>query len=178
MRGAVSLAAALAIPVTAESGVRFPDRDLVIFLTYAVVLVTLVGPGVTLGPLLQRLGLGQEEQLRRADAEARARMTNAALERLTEMAQDDADLPDRVVERLRDRYQARLNRLEARLSERDEGHRENEQEEGARLQAEMLEAERRAIGEMQRGRDYPGGILQRLQSEVDLDESRLRARTR
>jgi Na+/H+ antiporter len=177
MRGAVSLAAALAIPITMGSAEPFPQRDLVIVLAYGVVLLTLVVPGITLGPLIGRLGLGQEEARRRADAEARARITNAALERLTELAQDEP-LSDRVVERLRDRYQARLNRLQARLDHGHDADRADEQRQGARLQTEMLDAERRAIDEMQRERAFPADLLERLQGEVDLDESRLRARTR
>jgi CPA1 family monovalent cation:H+ antiporter len=177
MRGAVSLAAALAIPITLDSGGRFPHRDLVIVLAYGVVLVTLVVPGITLGPLIERLGLGQEEARRRADAEARARIANAALERLTELAQEEA-LSDRVVERLRDRYEARLSRLQRRLEDGHDGHRGDEQREGARLQTEMLDAERGAIEAMQRERAYPADLLERLHGEIDLDESRLRARTR
>jgi Na+/H+ antiporter len=178
MRGAVSLAAALAIPITVASGERFPHRDLVIVLAYGVVLLTLVIPGVTLGPLLRRLGLGQGEELRRADAEARARITNAALERLTEIAQQER-LNDRAVERLRDRYQARLNRLESSLDhDRDGGDVEAEQHDAARLQRAMLDAEREALDEMARERAHPAEVLERLQGEVDLDESRLRARAR
>ncbi len=67
MRGGVSLAAALAIPVEG-----FPDRDLVVFVAYAVILITLVIPGLTLAPLLRRLGLVESEDDRRASAEARA----------------------------------------------------------------------------------------------------------
>jgi CPA1 family monovalent cation:H+ antiporter len=176
MRGAVSLAAALAIPTTV-GGAPFPHRDLVIVLAYGVVLLTLVVPGVTLGPLINRLGLGQEEARRRADAEARARITNAALERLSQVAEAEP-MSDDVVDRLRDRYQARLSSLQSRLDHGHDGDRGDTQRQAARLQMEMLDAERAAVDEMQRERAHPADLLERLQGEIDLDESRLRARAR
>ena len=107
MRGGVSLAAALAIPVEG-----FPQRDLVVFVAYAVIVLTLVVPGLTLAPLLRALGLGESEEDRRKDAEARVRITQAALERLDEVG---GEAPEHVVQRMRDRYGSRLERLEARL---------------------------------------------------------------
>ena len=89
MRGGVSLAAALAI--THEG---FPDRDLVIFVAYAVIVLTLVLPGSRWRRWCARLGLVESEEHRRAAAEARLRITQAALERLEELA-DEA--PEHVV---------------------------------------------------------------------------------
>jgi monovalent cation/hydrogen antiporter len=86
MRGGVSLAAALAIPVAVD-GTRFPQRDLVIFIAYAVIVITLVVPGLTLAPLLKRLGLVEDAEHRRADADARLKLTHAALERLEDAAE-------------------------------------------------------------------------------------------
>jgi CPA1 family monovalent cation:H+ antiporter len=108
MRGALSLAAALAIGTKG-----FPDRDLVIFVVYAVVVLTLVVPGLTLAPLLRPVGLTEDEARLRAGAEARLRITHSALERLEDLAADGA--PEHLVARLRDRYAARLERLETRL---------------------------------------------------------------
>jgi Na+/H+ antiporter len=175
MRGGVSLAAALAIPKVADSGVRFPQRDLVIFLAYVVVIVTLVLPGLTLAPLIERLGIGQGEARRRADAEARARLTHAALERLEELARDE-EPDDAVVDRLRDRYQARLDRLHGRLE--DDAGRGEQLVEAARLSRAMLATEREVLQQLERDRAYPADLLQNIQREIDLDESRLRARAR
>jgi CPA1 family monovalent cation:H+ antiporter len=178
MRGAVSLAAALAIPTVAASGQRFPDRDLVIFLAYSVVIVTLVLPGLTLAPLVQRLGVGQGEVRRREDAEARARLTHAALERLEELA-GEPDAPDRVVERLRERYQSRLDRLEARIEDAGgdgDGERGAEQRQAAELARALIERERDVLMDLERERAYPADLLQGLRRDIDLDESRLRAR--
>jgi CPA1 family monovalent cation:H+ antiporter len=176
MRGGVSLAAALAIPVAVD-GDRFPDRDLVIFIAYAVIVITLVVPGLTLAPLIQRLGLGEDAEHRRSDAKARLKLTHAALERLEEAA-ERGDAPEHLVDRLRDRYQARLERLEARIEDHDETERGSDVVQTARLMAEMIEAERDLLREMRRERACPPDTLREIERELDLDESRLRARIR
>jgi CPA1 family monovalent cation:H+ antiporter len=176
MRGGVSLAAALAIPA-AVSGTRFADRDLVVFLAYAAVLVTLVLPGLTLAPLIRVLGLGQGEERRRADAEARARVTHAALERLEEIARDE-EPSERMVERLRDRYGSRLERLQARMEGDEDEHGQADVAVAGKLLAEMIEAERDVLRRMRRERAFPADVLRELEREIDLDESRLQARAR
>ncbi len=169
MRGAVSLAAALAIPVD-----TFPDRDRIIFLAYAAVVVTLAIPGLTLAPLIERLGLGQSEERRRREVEARLRLTHAALERLEEMAEHGE--PDDAVERLRDRYQARLDRLQNRLEVAD-GHPDHGTD-PARVQIDVLSHERDVLGEMRRERAFPSELLRSLEAEIDVDEARVRSRGR
>jgi Na+/H+ antiporter len=168
MRGAVSLAAALAI------GEKLPERERVIFLAYAAVVVTLVLPGLTLAPLIRLLGIGQGEERRRQEVEARMRLTHAALERLDGIA-GHGEAPD-VVERLRDRYQARLDRLQGRLDEAG-GHPDHGAD-GARAQIEALEAERALLGEMRREREFPAELLRSLEAELDVDEARVRSRGR
>ena len=175
MRGAVSLAAALAIPITVGPGEPFPHRELVILLAYGVVVITLVVPGLTLAPLIRRLGLSQSEQLRRQDTEARMRLTYAALERFDELGQADA-LPAQDLEALRDRYQARLDLLRDR-SEEDDGHPDHGAE-MARARIEALAAERRLLRELRRERAYPAELLRELEAELDVDEARVRSRGR
>ncbi len=169
MRGSVSLAAALAVPVAVD------ERELVILVTYGVVLVTLVVPGLTLAPLISALGLGQSEELRRQEVEARMRITHAALERFDELGQH-GDVPEPDLERLRDRYQARLDRLRDRL-EQAEGHPDHRTE-AAEAQIEALEAERDLIAEMRREREFPAELLRELEAEIDIDEERIRSRGR
>jgi CPA1 family monovalent cation:H+ antiporter len=176
MRGGVSLAAALAIPQMVD-GKAFPDRDLIVFLAYGVVLVTLVLPGLTLAPLLERLGLGRGEERTRADAELRLRLTEAALERLEDMERDGA-VSERVSDRMRDRYQSRADRLANRLGHDDVADGSDYGNEAARVQHELLAAERDALDGLERERAFPADLLERLQSEIDLDESRLKARVR
>jgi CPA1 family monovalent cation:H+ antiporter len=87
-------------------------------------------------------------------------------------AEDGASEP--VVARLRDRYEWRLRRLEARVEQDHE--RVGDLRQGARLQAEMIEAERDVLRRMRRERAFPADVLRDLERELDLDESRLRAR--
>jgi NhaP-type Na+/H+ or K+/H+ antiporter len=169
MRGGVSLAAALAIPASV------PDRELAILLAYGVVVVTLVVPGLTLAPLIRALGLGQSEERRRQAVEARMRLTHAALERFDELG-EHGDVPEPDLERLRDRYQARLDRLRDRLEEAA-GHPDHRTE-AAEAQIEALEAERDLLAEMRRERAFPAELLRELEAEIDVDEARVRSRGR
>jgi CPA1 family monovalent cation:H+ antiporter len=169
MRGGLSLAAALAIE---QHG--FPRRDLVLFIVYAVVVITLVVPGLTLAPLLRRIGLTEDEAQRRADAEARLRITRAALDRL-----DDLDgMSDEVADRLRERYELRIERLETRLGDQPEAAHDADVAVTGRALAEMIEAERDELRRMRRDRAFPAETLREIERELDLDESRLRARIR
>jgi monovalent cation/hydrogen antiporter len=169
MRGAVSLAAALAISTDV------PERELVILVTYGVVVVTLVLPGLTLAPLIRALGLGQGEEQQRQEVEARMRITHAALERFDELG-ERGDLPQEDLERLRDRYEARLERLRDRL-EAAGGHPDHRTE-AAEAQLEALEAERELLAEMRRERTFPADLLRELEAEIDVDEARVRSRGR
>jgi CPA1 family monovalent cation:H+ antiporter len=109
MRGAVSLAASLALPQS------FPHRDLLVFLTFAVIVATLVGQGLTLPPLIRRLGLvTRDEQDAVLVAETRRRLTVMALARLEELTANER-FPDEVVDRIRIGYESQLARLDRRL---------------------------------------------------------------
>jgi CPA1 family monovalent cation:H+ antiporter len=169
MRGGVSLAAALAITTDA-----FPQRDLVVFIAYAVIVLTLVIPGLTLASLVRKVGLQQTGEHRRRDAEVRLTLTQAALERLDEID----DIPEHIAQRLRDRYGSRLERLEARIEGDEDEHGNSDVAVAGRALAEMIEAERDVLRDMRRERAYPAEVLQEVERELDLDESRLRARIR
>jgi CPA1 family monovalent cation:H+ antiporter len=106
MRGAVSLAAALALPQD------FPQRELVIFLTFAVIVATLVGQGLTLPPLIRRLGLvTRDRQDSVLVTEARRRLTVIALSRIDDLTRSD-EFPPGVVDRIRSGYESELARLD------------------------------------------------------------------
>ena len=122
MRGAVSLAASLALPQD------FPDRDLLVFLTFAVIVVTLVGQGLTLPPLIRRLGLvtrGEQDMV--LMAEARRRLTVIALSRIDDLSRSER-FPDEVVERIRIGYESQLARLDRRLEAMSSGGVEGDEE--------------------------------------------------
>jgi len=110
MRGAVSLAAALALPQD------FPQRDLLVFLAFAVIVATLVGQGLTLPPLIRRFGLvTRDERDMVLVAEARRRLTMVALSRIEDLSHTD-QFPDEVLDRIRLGYESQLARIERRLA--------------------------------------------------------------
>lgn len=170
MRGGVSLAAALAITVDG-----FPKRDLVIFVAYATIVLTLVLPGLTLSTVVRRLGLASSAEHRRASAKVRLELTHAALERLEEL---EGEAPEHLVQRLRDRYGSRIERLEGRLEGDEDEDAQSDTARAGRLLAAMIEAERELLRAMWSDRTYPQDILREVERELDLDESRLRARIR
>ena len=115
MRGAVSLAAALAIPLQTQAGAEFPYRDLIIFLTYAVIFATLVFQGLTLPFLILHLGVKDDgHAARMAELDARVKATHAALEKLDEICNDE-NIPARSQEQLREIYEERIRRYESGL---------------------------------------------------------------
>src|ERR1044072_9151906 len=95
MRGAVSLAAALAVPLTIDAGGAFPQRDLIIFCTFSVILATLVVQGLTLPPLIKWLDLDDyDEELENEEISARLVAIDAAMGRIDELAGEEWVLED------------------------------------------------------------------------------------
>jgi CPA1 family monovalent cation:H+ antiporter len=172
MRGGLSLAAALALPLTLTGGVLFPQRDLAIFFTFAVILVTLVGQGLSLGPIIRLLGLEQDGSLEREHAKAHLVAARAALSRLDELAAE-AWAPQEALAQLRAHYAHKLETLTEAMDgagdERFDGHAPLQQ----RLRQEVLAAERAAvIGLRDRGR-IDDETLRLVERELDLEEQRL-----
>ncbi|MFC5063570.1 Na+/H+ antiporter [Actinomycetospora atypica] len=123
MRGAVSLAAVLTLPTVLADGRPFPQRDLIIFVTFVVILVTLLGQGLTLPGLARRLPGAGGEVVEEAQEEARARRlaADAALQQLEQLEQDEPGRRE-VVEQLRRRVQNRIDSADERLAEADAQH--------------------------------------------------------
>jgi CPA1 family monovalent cation:H+ antiporter len=167
-RGAVSLAAALALPSDV------PGRDLILFLTFAVILVTLVGQGLSLPWLIRVLHLEDDGQAEREDAKARVRAAEAALERLEELAAEDW-VRDDTAERMRGQYRFRSNRFRARYHGIDEDGVEDRSAAYQRLRRELLDAERRAVVELRNAGTITEAVMQRVQRDIDLEDSRLDA---
>jgi monovalent cation/hydrogen antiporter len=119
MRGAVSLAAALAIPLETDAGVPFPARELIIFLAFCVIVFTLVVQGLTLPFVIRFLGIEEDDMEAREEAKARLRAAEAALVRLEELAGEDWTRED-TIERTRGLYRFRSNRFSDRLDGREE----------------------------------------------------------
>ena len=172
MRGAVSLAAALALPLHTDAGAPLPGRELIQFITFALILVTVVGQGLTLPWLIRRLGVvedGTEEE----SEEIRARLViaRAALDRVDELEDEDWTR-DGTIERVRSLYEFRQRRFKIQAGKIDD---EDGLEEGSllyqRMMHEIFGAQRAGAGraaqqppDLQRGdaarraRARPGGV--------------------
>jgi monovalent cation/hydrogen antiporter len=173
MRGGVSLAAALAVPLTLESGEPFPGRSLILFLTFAVILGTLVLQGLSLPPIIRFLGLQDDraDELRE-EAHARISAADAALARLEELVVEDW-VRDDTAERIRGGYGFRRDRFSARLEGGDDDAIEVRSLDFQRLRRELLHAERRAVQDLRRGGAISDDVARRVVRDLDLEEARL-----
>jgi CPA1 family monovalent cation:H+ antiporter len=172
LRGGVSLAAALAIPLTTSAGDPFPQRDLIVFLVFGVILVTLVGQGLTLPLLIRALRLEDDGVGDREEAKARIKAAEAALRRLDELEQEDWARED-TVERMRGYYGFRRDRFRARFDDEDDGGIEERSADYQRLRRELLEAERRAIVGLRNQGYINDDVMHRVERDLDLEDSRL-----
>ena len=172
MRGAVSLAAALALPLTTDAGDSFPGRDVIIFLTFAVILATLVLQGLTLPALIRFLRLEDDGIEDREDAKARIKAAEAAIDRLDELLAEEWVRED-TAERMRGLYTFRQNRFRARLDGADEDGIEERSQNYQRLRRELLEAEREAMLQLRRSGVISDDVMQRVQRDLDLEDQRL-----
>lgn len=172
LRGAVSLAAALALPLTVQGGVAFPDRALVIYLAFCVILVTLVGQGLTLPALIRLLRLEDDRAEEREEVEARILAAEAALARIEELVEEDWVRED-TAERMRGLYDFRRSRFGARFDDADDGAIEARSLDYQRLRRELLDAERRAVVELRRTGRINDEVMNRIQRDLDLEDARL-----
>jgi len=172
MRGAVSLAAALALPLETDAGAPFPGRDLILFLTFAVILVTLVGQGLTLPLVIRALHLEDDGLEDSEDAKARIRAAEAALARLEELVEEEWVRED-TAERVRGAYRFRTSRFQARLDDGDDGSIESRSQDYQRLRRELLDAERRALIDLRRNGAISNEVWIRVGRDLDLEDQRL-----
>jgi hypothetical protein len=166
LRGLVSLAAALALPHQTAAGGPFPQRELIILLTFVVILATLVGQGLTLAPLVRWLGVAQDGGIEREETLARREAARAALSRLDDLASEPW-LPLGLTDKLRDRYQRLLAHLPVSLDPADLDHDKIAAYDRARR--EVVQAQRLAIIDL-RNRDVIGDdALHRIERDLDLE---------
>jgi len=170
LRGSVSLAAALALPH------GFPERDLLIFLTLAVVFATLVGQGLTLPYLIRRLGIEDDRAAEREELDARREAATAAIDELRRLGEQDWTRDD-TVERMIGFYEFRHRRLSQRAGELardgDEGDLDERSRGYQRIVREVLEAQRRRIIELRSQGRISDEALHVLERELDLEDQRL-----
>jgi Na+/H+ antiporter len=173
LRGAVSLAAALAVPLTTEAGEPFPGRNLILFLTFAVILGSLVIQGLSLPAVIRALDL-EDDSAAEAQEEARARIdaAAAALARHDDLAAEEWVRED-TADRLRGSYNFRQARFSARLDEGDDGGIEARSVDYQRLRRELLDAERAAVYELRRSGGISDEVARRITRDLDLEDARL-----
>ncbi|HEV2750416.1 MAG TPA: Na+/H+ antiporter [Gemmatimonadales bacterium] len=170
LRGGDSLILAAAIPSVTAAGAPFPGRDSIIAITYAVILVTLLGQGFSLPPLLRWLGVretGEEE--RREENDARLRTAEVALARLEELSTESWMHPYALND-TREHYRHRARRLQSRADGTVDGVMENKSAAHRRLTRELLAAERRELLRLRDSGAINDAVLRRVQRDLDLEE--------
>ncbi|MGB3683101.1 MAG: Na+/H+ antiporter [Rubrobacteraceae bacterium] len=175
MRGAVSLAAALAVPLTVGTGDPFPGRDLIVLLSYAAILATLVVQGLTLGPLVRvlRLGGGTGEGEGLSELKARLAGAHAALEKL-ESTSEQAGVPPEAQENVREEYQKRIRNYSQGL---EAGGATEEYRRGSAAwkswRRDLISAEREAVLALRDRGEISPETMRHIERDLDLEESRI-----
>lgn len=172
MRGVVALAAAISLPEVLNNGTEFPQRDMIIFLTFAVIIVTLVGQGLTLPPLIRALGLAGTHASHEEEHRARQKILRVALDRLNkERAKDNEEFSE-VYDALVKLYQTKIEKFED--ENRPETQRAREHiEKHSHLMREMIRVERRAAVHLRDEGEISDELLRQLERELDLSEERI-----
>jgi CPA1 family monovalent cation:H+ antiporter len=155
LRGAVSLAAALALPLTLANGTAFPHRDLMVFLTFTVILVTLVGGGLTLPELVQRLHIDPGDEERAEMRLAIEHSSRAALARIDELA-----------------AAGRIDAVHAESLRRQAQHGIDHTARDGDVEREVIAARRAAIIALRERGQIDNVVLRRLQADLDLASAR------
>jgi len=166
LRGVVTLAAALALPLD------FPARRFILFVAFTVILVTLVGQGLTLPLLIKKLGLAPDTSASHDEVHARGLTTEAALARLEELR---AQWPGHIelIDQLRDRYTHRARHDEQHHE--DGGAAEQELLEHGLIRREVIDAERQAAVDLRDRGVITDDVLRRIERDLDLEDLRMEA---
>jgi Na+/H+ antiporter len=167
MRGIVSLAAALALPLTLNNGEPFPQRDLIIFLTFVVIAVTLVVQGLTLAPLIRKLNVGADWSGQKEENSAKLALTRVALAAIDDAAHKQG-VASHIAERIRAEFAEKVAAGAAPGTEPNHGA------DAARLlRAAAIHAERRELIRIWRANEISDEVLHHLEEDLDYQESRL-----
>ena len=172
MRGAVSVAAVLSIPVSV-GGKAFPDRGTLLFIAFGAVVLTLVVPALGMGPLIGRLGLASGDEPDEEDVEARLKVLDAALRRADELS-EEGGVPRQALERAREEFEMRAAQLREEVNMGDGDDADAELHSAAReIRRELLDAERRALTELADAREVTGDTFREMERDLDLEQARL-----
>lgn len=171
MRGGVSLATALAIPVAIHVSTPFPSRDLIIFLTFGTILVTLLLQGLTLGLLINWLGLETDVTQKHEFQLARQAATYAVLARLDELAQEEW-VPQEMLQRLKSFYTG-LQQREQKIGDLQEDALRERLTPYQHLTQEIITVKRMTIIQMRNEGKISDAVLRELEHDFDLEEERM-----
>jgi len=174
MRGVLALAAALSLPENLHDGTPFPHRNLIIFFTFCVIFVTLVVQGLTLPPLIRRLGLSGAAGAHDEEQMARREMINAALQELENIRKADADDSDTSFDHLNGFYQRRLALLQ---QEQDSGSSSPTRAQVARheqIAQDLRAIERKVALQLRNENKIHDEVWRHLERELDLLDARFR----
>jgi Na+/H+ antiporter len=172
IRGAVTLAAALALPLTTDAGSPFPQRNLIVYLAFAVIVVTLVVQGLTLPVLVRAVNLPTDTREDDEETLAWIEATEAGLARLEEL-EGEPWAHDEAVSRMRDFYGFRRARYAARADGDGDHKLEKRSRASRRLRHELLDAEREALVELRRAGRISDAVERRVRRELDFEDARL-----
>ena len=172
MRGVDSLAAALALPLVCRDGSPFPERALIVFLTFSVILATLVLQGLTLPPLIRWLKIVGDVSQEEEERLARLKANQAGLAKLSELART-AHVAEDALARLRGEYEDRIDQLRATDADHRPARLSLYSPDYERLLKEVLCEERRTILRLRNERAINDHVLRRIQRDIDLAEARL-----
>jgi Na+/H+ antiporter len=172
MRGVVSLAAAFALPFVLKDGSPFPGRNYILFLTFSVILVTLVFQGLTLPIVIRKLRIKADVSTDEEERTARLKANEAAIE-LLEKLRANGDFSADTVNRLRAEYDERVEQLQLCAENPDDCRGEVATPQYQRLQHEALRVERQTIIRLRNERVINDDALRRIQRDLDLAEARL-----
>jgi CPA1 family monovalent cation:H+ antiporter len=173
MRGAVTIAAALLIPLETDAGTPLPGRDLIIFFAFAVILATLVGQGLSMPAVIRALGLEEDDGGAEAEeALARIRAAEAALARLDELV-GEAWVLEETAERIRGAYRFRIDRFSARVDPDGDGKIEKQSLKFQKLRRQLIDVERETVVELRNTGEISDEVMRRVERDLDLEVARL-----
>jgi Na+/H+ antiporter len=176
MRGVVSLAAAIALPQTLANGSPFVQRNMIIFLAFSVILVTLVLQGLTLPPLIRALGVAGGATEHPEEREARRTILQAALDHLEQSkAKDDPDAAE-IYDDLAQHYRSRLATLAESGDGGSDGISPDFYSRYIELSRELLQVERRTAVQLRNSGRIGDDLLRQIEHELDLGEARLKGK--
>jgi Na+/H+ antiporter len=176
LRGIISLAAALSLPFQTANGAPFPQRSPIVFITFCVIIITLVGQGLSLIPFLRRLKLkyaDDDEQSEEYEIHVRVKALQSGLHRIQSLRQRAKSDRDRLtLDRLEAEYRNRIDHL-VHHTEGAEAPEESETQFDHLANQEAIDAERREIMRMRDEGEIPDEIFRRIQYDLDLATARL-----